>query len=766
MNFCRKIAMLLAVITLVTCFATLSASAETVEMGAPLAEYFMDVKLDFTYDKPTHYDQTTKKTDQGVGYAYITSDTAGALEGAPYIVTNVNNGKQGFLQPGGYPNAAYKNAVVEFDMAFVELPTSGHMQLQFTGPTPSNSRVFSDMIRVVVKDGKINLNNSNKSGTGASNVNWALGKWKSFYLTIDTINDVYDMYVKDRDDVNGGYTHLGQYPLAGDYTQCLNELRFDSRFNGGVVAYDNIALYEGTEKRDFRTVNSSSSNTVKFKFMAAYLNSNDLSDQSYAYLNMQNLLLNITDAEINADADLKAAVNAFNAFDYNSIQAQVKALNQATLNGYVNDLKAVPRKLDNVNERVAKLSVVEQFMGKNVFDTLADDYKAAQTAVTDAQAAIDKDYVIMDFMEVMRKFGRINALETMQNYYAQAKALVDGGLDVAVLSDSNLKANYTSFQTSYNEYIAAAKKIQDAVNEKNSERFVAHMSHLAGYNGYNTVQTWEENYDEFQMYMTYSRGVLASGEYNSKYIGFAEAMVIYNTLNDYFYDAYQKDHAKEIESYLNEYATTNSYVTKFGICHAVNKYIVENDVDKKHDAIVPLLRQLAVYEGELEILEEAYIEEVESNTTYFVGYAKQMEANRGYNALKQIYNKAIVYYHNINADTEEAIRALDIFDSCGEYLESVEYDSRELIAAAAGIGEKSGDELYLALVKCYEHASNVSEDIAGVSAALDAYEAAYAAYTANVATINAELRDCGAVGCAVYMSPAARAAIKVIHKIF
>ena len=746
MKFHKKIAVILAAIMLVASFAAVSASAGSVDMGAPLSEYFQDIAVDYAFDKATDYSALGFKTDSGAVYEHVIG-----VDGANSYVTSTNAaGAQHFIQPN--PMVKWMDVVAEFDMAFLEMPVSGGINMQITGPTPTSSRSFATLTGIGL------------SNIGSQSVTWTAGEWKRICIVVNTTDDTFTTYYKDT--LTSEYVLIETKSYGVDLTAAISEFRFNNTFKGGLVAYDNIAVYEGTEPRDYKAINKDSTDIEKFIFMAPYLESEFLPDVQYAYENMGTILPTLSADTIAANAKLKSAVDTFNAFDYNTVKQGIMNYNQGIFDGYVVDLNALIRKYDNMPERESLVAAVEQFVSRNAFDVNSTAYKSAYKVLQDRRTELSNDYLIQDFIKKMQKFEMAPVADAMEKHYNDALTVSNSGLDATILDDTNLNQYYTVFAKYYEMFNNAKNLIQAVVNDDNSERFVNQMNHLATYDNYNTEAVWVENYDKFNLYITYSRGVLASGAYNPDFAGFTEALAIYKPINDYFYAILQSEHVNALTEILAQYPKTDSYVAKLGICRSANNYLSNNDIQEEHTEIAALIAQLGIYEEEVALLRDAYLETLESNTAYFLGYVAQMDATRGYAALKSLYEKAGVYYHSLNAGTDEVVAALDSFDAYGEYLDSVAYDSEQFLKYANGIATKTGNELYLALAGCYRHRDNVSTDISGVSAAITAYETALAAYEADTALINSEIAESGAVVCSVYFSSAVKPVMKVVHKIF
>ena len=745
MKFCKKIAVLLAAIVIIMSFAALSASAERQDMGMPLSEYFGEVAIDYQFNSQSDYIALGKRQGalEFTTYAY---DSEGK-----YATTATTKASQHYYDLK--VNKKYLNAVFEFDMAFMEMPTAGKMQVQVCVPTPNTPEQFITMFE---------FSTTTIAGKAAT---WNVGEWKRFALVLNATSDTCDIYYKDT--LESEYTFIQTKNLGHDAQSLFVKARFNCTFGGGLVAYDNMAVYEGSKMRDFRALKDAT-DADKFAFMAPYLNSAYLPDIQYAYDNMTKLLATFTPEQIEADSALKAAVEKYNDFDYPAIKGEIMAYNQGVFNDKMEALGKLVRKFSNVAERESAVAEVEQFVSTTVFNTDSEEYKNASRALTNRRAELTNDYKIADFITFMKRFELSPNIAGKTKHYESASAIVngEGGIDVAILSDPELSQYYTEYQTYYEMYRAADGIIQALINTENSRRFVVHMAHLASFEGYLTEPVWQENFEEFNMYITYSRGVIESGEYDENYEGFAEAYAVYEPINEYFYEFLQQSHADVIGGMLERYNEVDSYVVKLGYCREIRNYIENNSVDEAHPAVAELIELLSIYESEVELLRLEYLQTLVSNTAYFIGYVNQMDATRGYTQLKALYGKAAEYYYLLNVDAENVVDAVSRFESYGRYLASVEHDSEQLISYANGIENKVGDELYLALAGCYRYVGNVSTDIAGVSAAIEAYEAALAEYEAETETINGEIEDSGNVICSVYYPPVVKPVMRVIRKMF
>ena len=645
-------------------------------------------------------------------------------------------------------------SVLEFDF-LAETECSGYLALQ-----AKDSNGFPSLCNIGPTGIGAAASKSLISGEYFADA-FVVGEWIHVSIVVDALNDKVYVYV--------------DYQYAG----CNSKQKFDDleqvRFDGymkGTYKVDNIMFYAGTTPRDVNRLENYT-DAERFQFYASFLdkiNDNDLLPSiNIAYNEMTTALPLYWDAANSTYTDaattqtLKDAVDAYRGFDYDAFNTLVKAYNLDVLTDYMNQFYALGRDLTNITSRSAMITFIRTFMAMNIFDKENASYKTFDATLTAEARNTELDANINVFINAMSRFKLAPVITTMEKYYNQAHEFVKtSSLDLTVLDD----ANYTAFKEAYEVYLDAATRIDAVRRDAASKRFVTYMNYLTKFNGYDKESVWIENYATFDQYITACRAILRSDGYNPEYEGWAEALELYNLINDYLYEDLQQTHLKEAIAMLDRFPESDSYVSKLGVCRYVRNYFANNDVDYTHPEIAAAVTRLQIYEDEVAILAQEYAVVLEQNTQEFISYVQQMKSTKDYSDLKAIYNASLDYYYSMNIDSDEAVAALADFDVFSDKLIVIEQSSAAFVETASGISNLTGEKLYDALVKCYGLFDNVSSDIAGVSDAITAYEAALAEYEAQTVKVNSELSSVSVVICAVRYSPAVKPVAAVIKKIF
>ena len=136
-------------------------------------------------------------------------------------------------------------------------------------------------------------------------------------------------------------------------------------------------------------------------------------------------------------------------------------------------------------------------------------------------------------------------------------------------------------------------------------------------------------------------------------------------------------------------------------------------------------------------------------------------------AIADGYDEAIVYYYEMNVDSDEAKAAVAIFEAFAEELAAQELASAMFLGYAEQLKSAKNDkDTYLALVNCAAYVDGVTDSIDGVAAALELYETELAKYNAKIAPMNGEIEQINDVVSAVRSGSIASAILAVINNIF
>ena len=655
----------------------------------------------------------------------------------------------------------FSNVVLEFDF-LAETACSGYLALQAKDYDANGNYRFPSLCNIGPSG--IGAAASKQLISGQYLDAFVVGEWVHISIVIDVLNDKIDIYVD--------YEFAGTSGTKVSIVRDLQEVRFDN-YMSGTIKVDNLMLYAGTTPRDVNRLKNYS-DAERFQFYASFLdkvNDNSLLPSiNIAYTEMGKALptywdaANSTYTSLATTPDIKAAVDDYLAFDYESFTTKVKAYNLSVLDGYMSEFYALGRTPDNIANRSTMISFIRTFMSMNIFDKGNATYINYDTTLTQEARNTELDTNINAFVNAMDRFKFAPVVETMEKYYSIAADFVNQhALDMTVLENEAFK----DFKAAYAVFEGAADSINAVRCDSGSRRFVAYMSYLANnYENIDKESVWIENYAVFDQYITACRAILRSGIYTTDYEGWDEAFENYTIINEFLYEDLQQTHISAAIEMLDRFPEADNYVAKLGVCRFVRNYLAANDVDYTHPEIIAMVTRLEIYEDEVEILGEGYAVVLEQNTQEFISYVEQMKSTKDYEQLKAIYNASLDYYYSMNIESEAARAALATFDEYSNYITEVEESSAAFIESATGINSLTGEKLYSALVNCYSLIDSISTDIDGVAEAVDAYEEALAAYEAKTVVVNAEISTTSIVVCAVRYSPAVKPVAAVIKKIF
>ena len=143
-----------------------------------------------------------------------------------------------------------------------------------------------------------------------------------------------------------------------------------------------------------------------------------------------------------------------------------------------------------------------------------------------------------------------------------------------------------------------------------------------------------------------------------------------------------------------------------------------------------------------------------------------MKTQVSYKALSELYDKALVYYYEMNI-TEASQAAIEVFEAYSVTLKTMEENSAIFVGYANAISKAKNDAaLFKALVNCKDYRDLASEDIEGVSAAIESYDKALSDYNAKADLINGDIAEINTVVTATRTNRIAAAIMSVINKLF
>ena len=611
------------------------------------------------------------------------------------------------------------------------------------------------------------------------------GEWTKFIFVYDPVNVTLTGYID--------YELVGTWSIkTGDPLDSLLEIRIGISDGGKGVAtlnLDNFNFYSGSS---FRIRDKFDSMTVgdEFKYFVDYMNDSTRVSTSrlQAYQKATSLLESIKlDAALLEE--LKDVIAQYNEADVDAeIIAPAKAANLVKIKEYGATLSTYEGNVSTLNYATVQLLVdeLEAFIAANseYIDKSNEAYKDVSASISRFKSLLDRCKNITYFVDSLSKFDKTYTLAAKNKYYASAVQYYELAqlyredirlelkndpaiVEFEALLNEGLTATdegYVDIFTYY-ENCGAALGVQK--NKENSDRIIDCLDFVLSIEGYEDTEAfWEANFDYIDKYMTIIRDVLRTNAYDPEVPGVLEAIEKFKEIDVYFYAKLQELHIAFISENLARYATSESYIEKLGICTYVSNYIEANDIDLSNTELTALVLKNETYLGELSIYRDDYVTVLEQNTVKFINTVEEMKTQVSYKALSELYNKALLYYYEMNI-TPESEAAIAVFDSYTLTIKKMEDDSALFIGYANALAKAKNDAaLYKALVDCKGYRDLASSDIAGVSEAIESYDSALASYNAKADAINSDIAEVNTVVTVTRTNSIASAVMSVINKIF
>lgn len=287
-------------------------------------------------------------------------------------------------------------------------------------------------------------------------------------------------------------------------------------------------------------------------------------------------------------------------------------------------------------------------------------------------------------------------------------------------------------------------KLNDPLFIENSKYLVMCIEYLMDYE---TEEEWEENYKLLSYVVGRIRAILKEGKYDPTYGELPTLFEGYNAVNDYFYEKLQEEHIAYLEKLMASFEASESYVEKLTLCHEIDKYVANAEIDADNATIAQLLAKNEENRESLDGMREDYIDEMHESAELFVAAIAKINSESGYTEIVESLDEAEDYYFTmIVADTdnvtkEEISSAIEKYYSYIEYANSIKAVSSDFIILASAIPDAKYSELYRMLIDMKGMLDYVSEDISGVAEAIEAYEEAYDAYVDAVTSANSDINE-------------------------
>ncbi|MBQ7343582.1 MAG: hypothetical protein IJW53_02320 [Clostridia bacterium] len=597
------------------------------------------------------------------------------------------------------------------------------------------------------------------------------GEWLHVMIVFDYDLFTYKLYVEG--ELITEYDAKYQSVTTFDHNKV--RLRFNNSGTAGEVAYDNLKVYGGNSYRNITRLEEMTDGE-RFSYFVDYFTSDDRSvtSRTEAYNKATDILskfwvVDETTGEgqyteaAEASAEVKAAVNAYLAFDLDILLADVKAKNLERFVELVTDLQKVSRTANTVATRQQKAAAINNFLGEceGLIDNNADndgkdgaDYSQYTIIFNNIVREAEYDLNASTFVRHIERFKKAPTLAAKERYYQRAKELVDNdGIDLALIRDTSnpYRNNFKDLIAAYQTYADADSYMLDLVKENNSVKIVQCIGKISIYG---TEEEWNEHSDEMNKYLFVIKDVVLGRDadgmplYDVDYEGVKEAVEFFNSAYSYFYELLQDEHVAYIENVLELILASDQYIEKMGMVAVVERYVADNDVNLKDERIVKLLNNLDTCKAELVLREEDYAEVLVQNAVYFVDLVERMRTAETYGEQRKYFEEATPLYYYLDSRVEGAARAVEIYDEYKVNLDRIAESSVTFIDAVAVYKAcQTDDEKYAALVECYYNAQFVELSYEGAEEAMAEYLAAYNEYVGYAESVNEDLVEAGnAVG--------------------
>ena len=754
----------------------------------------LDDKNDVSaYDLPIYYQENWEKATLGYGASYVgagwsftsqgSKNLAGVRQeknGNKYYVheyIDKDNPSASFVQRGLSGYKTENGLVFEFSIAtFGEIPAQG-IQIE----TGSLNGAFPQYPYFAI-NGNGDICSGDKTTVLLKGA-LVKGGWLDVIIVLNPEDFNYYLYVEGQ--------YLGKYWAGMKDGSTFDHSKVAFRISGGPstqgqFSIDNLRIYAGSNYRNENRL-ANMTTDEKFLYFVNYFTNgeNPVLDKKESYDRATALVRNY--CSINAETgeytilekyqdneEIKAAVDAYMAFDIDTLVADAKLDNLKTYVSYVARLQGTERSVDSIPTRNNIVNELANFnkINLNLIDQECDLYTPnADGTITEAPNGvadydeylliynklikqIDYDTNSTVFIGYVQRFQKATSLSATERYYEYAKSYIDNDLiDMGlILTESTpYRENFKELIDAYAIYDNAQAKVEEVNKINNAKRITQCIKAI---DQYRTEEQWEANKDMIVEYLNIVKDAVldtdANGNpvYDTTYEGIDEAVRFFNRVYSYFYVQQQDEHAAYIGDILERIAATDDYVGKIGLVALVDRYIGNNDVDINDARIAQHLKNLETCRAELVYRGEDYPKRLQQNSVYFVNFVEKMRTATDYNEQVMYYEQATVLYFSLDTEVEGTWEAIEVYDEYNVKLKRIEESSVKFLEAMAIYRAcETADEQYAALVDCYYNAQFAELSYDGVAEAMADYQAAYDAYIKYAEAVNEDLVAAGhAVG--------------------
>jgi hypothetical protein len=656
--------------------------------------------------------------------SYLTAKTGDFPSGIKHSYVRMNYGSEYEI-----------GSVIEFDITtFGDFPTGGVIS-ESNSVMIGNTKV-SPSYFFITAEGDLCTANSSVILENAI----VKGEWLHISLVFDSEMNM---------TIYADYEELTTVKLHASLKWCVQQFCIGANPTGNVpgteFSLDNYTVYEGNKLRDLDYVEKI---TDEEKFVL-YANGLSVADCDYEYYkacyeyltakvslywDAQAKQYLTTDAK-DPDAVIDA-VDAYFAFDYDSVVLQHKKDMRDLYISMVDEACAMTRTPQTLEDRKAKQNEIQTFVDKNTADILMDDlYTIASNKFDDFVGKITNEDNINIFNSAVNALLASTSAVMKQEHYDTASYYYDNNLlETELLND----ANYKDFKTCYNKFIDPNVKIdlEDAWVVERTKRFIAAAKFVVAYD--NELE-WITKESEIRPIVEMAREFYLAGVD----LNYGDALEVYRNfskINNFYYQRLQEEHIEYLEMNLERFDNTELYIEKVGICDDVAKYLVTKDVDSENERIIELGLMFEALRENLESHREEYEALLEGNTNAFIAAMAKLAAANDYTSKLAVFNEANLYYATMKTDSEAALAAREAFGQLGLWINEREKTANEFInLVRLAATYYTNDEIYYALVDCCAVVDGVDMQVAGANDAKIALDAALAAYRSSSATANSDI---------------------------
>lgn len=456
------------------------------------------------------------------------------------------------------------------------------------------------------------------------------------------------------------YTFVGI--SHGDYSnklQAPTTVRVgNTRSDSGEFSIDNVEFTVGTAFRDESFLDGRSNEDL-FNYFVEYMQSSgdsrpyiDISDCVAAYIEASKYIElyaeDAPDGEIfyvpneetedpddvkeeiryykykaleNIDTDLTekihASVDAYYAFDLETIKLQLQKLNLIKLQELANDIQAKINVAEPTDAAIKNLTAAynayEKFTLKNVgyiYDDTLDEgspkiYESCNKVFAKAKKRIETDTIFLEYINIMQSFLDAVSLSAKERELARAEAIINAedapSFEDYITDEYITRTGYKTLKEHYIDTRGGADAIMAAVVRRNAAKKIIDYV-------YYIIDKYPEEEDWKLQYVDKPENELteAEKENNADFEYIAELLKIVRNqinidydrdyvdedgnsvdtaiekispMNEYYFSRLQDTHTNAIKAALDQFSASNSYIEKKGLLAWIERYLVSNEVD-------------------------------------------------------------------------------------------------------------------------------------------------------------------------------------------